>query len=361
MLIVYSQHLEELLPKDNEKVPLFPDEPIVRSEQPSFSPEQMIRCEECLRANPPTRVNCLYCTAVLPIDEVSLHLKKPALRPLEKWEQGYNNILWPSPANLTEAGLDEAAVLLRLTTPDLARILNLGMPLPVARAATLDEALLVQRRLERMSIGTRIVPDTDLGSEEIKTTKVRAIEIDDTGIQAFQTPETPAFHIDWSDFDLLVTGRLITRRVEVKEQKGVRPDNSIVGSSEFFTDEPVFELHSRSRVTSYRFSANSFDFSCLGKTKSLLAAENLATMLNRFCENAPEAERDESYGLVRKALEAVWPSQQQNESSGWRRERPGKYVVGSATETSNETQFVRYSRLRYYLHSEAKVKNSEDA
>lgn len=321
----------------------------------------MIRCEECLRANPPTRVNCLYCAAVLPTDEVTFHLKKPTLRPLEKWEQGYNNILWPSPANLTEAGLEEAAVLLRLATPDLVTILDFGLPLPVARAATRDEAWLVQRRLEPMGISTRIVPDSELGSEEMTTAKLRAIEIDDSGIRAFQTPETPALYIEWSNIDLLVSGRLITRRVEVKEQKGARPDNSIVGSSEFFTDEPVFELHSRGLAASYRFAANSFDFSCLGKTKSLLAAENLATLLNRFCENAPEAERDESYNLVRKALEVVWPSQQQNEASGWRRERPGKYIVGSATETSNDTQFVRYSRLRYYLQSEAKVKNSEDA
>ena len=315
----------------------------------------MIRCEECLRANPPTRVNCLYCAAVLPTDDVSIHLKKPTLRPLEKWEQGYNNILWPLPANLTEAGLGEAAVLLRLTPADLARILDLGMLLPVARASTMDDALLVQRRLERMGVGTRIVPDTELGSEEMSSAKVRAIEIDENGIRAFQTPETPAIHIEWSDIDLLVTGRLITRRFEVNEQKGARPDNSIVGSSEFFTDEPVFELHAGALTTSYRFSAHSFDFSCLGETKSLLAADNLATLLNRFCENAPAAERDESYNRVRKALELVWPSQQQNESSGWRRERPGRYIVGSATETSNETQFARYSRLRYYLQTEARA------
>ncbi len=321
----------------------------------------MVRCEECLRANPPTRVNCLYCAAVLPTDETTVHLQKPALRPLEKWEQGYNNILWPPPANLGEPGPIEAAALLRLTTADLARILEFGMPLPVARAATLDEALLVQRRLEPLGIVTRIVPDAELGPEEAATTKVRAIEIDDTGIRAFQTPETPAIHIQWSDFKLLVAGRLITRRVELKEQKGERSEHTIVDASEFFTDEPVFELHTKGLSTPYRFSANSFDFTCLGKTKSLLAAENLATLLKRFCENAAHAELDESYNLVRKALEVVWPSQQQNESSGWRRERPGKYIVGSATETSNERQFVRYSRLRYYLQTEAKVKNNEDA
>jgi len=321
----------------------------------------MVRCEECLRANPPTRVNCLYCAAILPTDETTIHLQKPSLRPLEKWEQGYNNILWPPPANVNEPGLSEAAALLRLATAELARILALKMPLPVARAATLEEALLVQRRLANVEIGTRIVPDAELGAEETPSTKVRAIEIDDTGIRTFQSPETAASHIQWSDVELLVAGRLVTRRFELKEQNRARSEASIVDASEFFTDEPVFELHTKTLGLPCRFSANSFDFSCLGKMKSLLSGENITTLHNRFCENARHAERDESYNLVRKALEVVWPSQQQHESIGWRRERPGKYIVGSATETSNERQFSRYSRLRYFLHAEAKTKNNEDA
>ena len=343
------------MPKDNETVPLVSDEPIARLEPQSFSPDQMVRCEECLRANPPTRVNCLYCAAALPINETTVRLQKPALRPLESWEQGYNNILWPPPANPGEPGLTEAATLLRLTSTDLVRLVEFRLPLPVARAATLDEALLVQRRLRPLGIDTRIVSDAALGLEDSGTTKVRAIEIDDTGIRAFQTPETPALDIQWSDVDLLVAGRLISRRVEVKEHKGARADNSIVDSSEFFADEPVFELHSGSLSISLRFSANSFDFSCLGKMKSLLAAENLATLLKRLCENAPHAELDDSYNRVRKVLDVVWPAQQQHESSGWRRERPGKYIVGNATETNNEKQFMRYSRLRHYLFAEAKA------
>jgi hypothetical protein len=342
------------LPKDNETVPLVPDQSIARLD-PSFSPDQMVRCEECLRANPPTRVNCLYCAAALPVNETTVHLQKPTLRPLESWEQGYNNILWPSPANLGEPGLTEAATLLRLTSTELARIVEFNMPLPLARAATLDEALLVQRRLGPLGIGTRIVSDAEIVLEDSGTMKVRAIGIEETGIRAFQTPESPALDIQWSDVDLLVAGRLISRRVEVKEHKGARADNSIVDSSEFFTDEPVFELHSGSLSISLRFSANSFDFSCLGNTKSLLAAENLGTLLKHVCENAPHAELDDSYDRVRKALDVVWPAQQQNESSGWRRERPGKYIVGNATETNNEKQFMRYSRLRHFLFAEAKA------
>ncbi|MEP6913583.1 MAG: hypothetical protein ABI923_12560, partial [bacterium] len=263
--------------------------------------------------------------------------------------------------NVSEPGLSEAAALLRLATVDLARILALKLPLPVARAATLEEALLVQRRLANLEIDTRIVPDAELGAEETPSTRVRAIEIDDTGIRAFRTSETAAHHIPWSDFELLVAGRLITRRFELQEQNRTRSEASIIDASEFFADEPVFELHTKTLNVPCRFSANSFDFSCLGKMKTLLAGENLATLLHQFYENAPLAERDESYNLVRKALEVVWPSQQQHESSGWRRERPGKYTVGSATETSNERQFSRYSRLRYCLGSEAKMKNNEDA
>ena len=128
------------MPKDNENVPL----PVWTTEAPEdsapapFAPDQMVRCDECLRANPPTRVNCLYCGAVLPHDETTVALKKPALRPLEKWEQGYNNILLPPVANLTAADLVEASDLLRLRAEDLGRILASATSLPLARAATID-------------------------------------------------------------------------------------------------------------------------------------------------------------------------------------------------------------------------------
>ena len=63
---------------------------------------------------------------------------------------------------------------------------------------------------------------------------------------------------------------------------------------------------------------------------------------------------DDSFNSVRKALEPVWPAEQQNESSGWRRERPGKYSIGSATELNKRNaDFSRYSRLRYHLQTAA--------
>jgi hypothetical protein len=354
--------LEELLLKDNENVPLpiWTTEDLDATAPPGFAPDQMVRCEECLRANPPTRVDCLYCAAVLPLTETTDALLKPALRPLEKWEQGYNTILLPRGANLTEATLAEAANLLRLGREDLDRILSSGVALPLARAATIDEAHLVQRRLSRLGIESRIVPDTEPGTDAPELIKVRGVEFDDTGIYAYQTPEAPAIHIMWSDFVLFVVGRLISKRVELKEQRA-RTENRILAASEFVTDETVVDFYSCTQTTTYRIAANSFDFSCLGADKSLLAGENISRLLLLFRQRAAGADYDESFNSVRKALAAVWPSEQQNESTGWRRERPGKYSLGTVTESSNETQFLRYSRLRYHLRTAAGMRNDEDA
>lgn len=347
--------------KDNEDVPL----PILNTDAPDdpapepFAPDQMVRCDQCLRANPPTRVNCLYCSVPLPISETTLDLQKPALRPLEKWEQGYNNILLPPAANLTDEKRAAAIDLLRLGGAELDRILSSEIPLPLARAATIDEATLIKRRLSNLGIESDIMPDTDPATDA-PAIKVRALEIEETGVYAYQTPEAPAIHILWSDVLLQVVGRLIVKRVELKEQKGARAENRITDSSEFVTDETVVDLYTRKHATPYRIMANSFDFSCLGESKGLTAGENISTLLKLIRDLAYQAEYDQSFNSVRKALEAVWPSERQNESSGWRRERPGKYSIGSIMELSNEIQFQRYSRLRYHFQTRTETK-SDDA
>jgi hypothetical protein len=277
---------------------------------------------------------------------------------LEKWEQGYNNILLPQPANLSGGQLSEMSDLLRLLPADLERILASELPLPLARTATLDEATLVQRRLSRLGIVSRIMPDVEGGSDG--PIKIRALEIDELGAYAYQTPETPTIRIAWTDVKLLVVGRLITKRVELKERKGARAENRILDSSEFATDETVVDFYVREKPVPYRIAAKSFDFSCLEKNKGLLANENIATLVNVFREHVPGVEYNDSFTSVRKLLEAVWPSQQQNESSGWRRERPGKYSIGSVMELSNEMQFGRYSRLRYFFKNEAWIRTDED-
>ncbi len=348
------------MPKDNENVPLsicttddLPEPSIT-----PFSADQMVRCETCLRANPPTRVTCLYCGGALPQTEQTLELQKPMLRPLEKWEQGYNNILMSAASEVTSEALAAASDILRLQADELRKLLSSTVPVPLARPASLHEAELIERRLHSLGINTRIMPDADLGLDAMPMIKIRSLEFDETVIYAYQSPETESIAIEWSDIVLIVTGRLVFKRVELTEKKGSRAD-AIIDASEFAADEAVFDFYSGKTPASYRIAAGSFDFSCLGSAKGLLTPENLARLIRLFRERAPGVVYDDSFNGVRRLLELVWPVEQQNQSSGWRRERPGKYSVGMVSGLNNEAQFLRYSRLRYQLNKPTPAKASE--
>jgi hypothetical protein len=341
--------LEELLPKDNEKNPLPDLGPITPSEIQAFRAEQMVRCEECLRANPPTRVNCIYCGAVLPVTEKSAQLQKPALRRLEKWEHGFNSILVPvTERDLSPEALNEASDLLKLASTDLQRILSTGRPLPLARAATQDEADLISRRLAALGLETFTVPDEQLNSNE-RMIRIRSASFGKAGITGCQLSGAAGTDVLFNQIVLVVKGRLFVKRVEVKERKSHRAEDQIVSASEFFTDAAVLDIHAEGKTASWRIEAGNFDFSVLGARKGLVAGENLNTLIDLIREHAPQVELDDSYTSLRQALEPVWPSEQRTEAIGWQRQRPGKYSTSGATESSNENQFTRYSKLQHYL------------
>jgi hypothetical protein len=128
-----------------------------------------------------------------------------------------------------------------------------------------------------------------------------------------------------------------------------KPENEIVDTSEFFRDEFVIDFYTATHSSTWRVGATGFDFSCLGREKALVVNENMGKLLRLMSERAKNAMVDDSYARVRNLLELAWTTQPETQSSGWRRERPGKLSVGVSTIRSNETQFTRYSRLRYYL------------
>lgn len=333
------------MPKDNEDVSPLNDGPSADASARSFTPEQMVRCDACLRANPPVRMNCLYCGATLPVQPASVVLQKPELRPLEKWEHGYNNIHLPSPANLNESSLAAIADFLRLEKEELTRIVKAEIPLPLARSSSKDEAELILQRLKNVGIASLIIDDSSLGPDP--PLKLRALEFTDDGFDAYQSPQAPPIKIFLTDLVFLVSGRITRRRVELKEERK-RSEQRVLEADQFFADENVVELFSAHTSASYRIASGSFDFSCLGEKKRLVATENMSILIDVFRERVPAIIYDQEYNSVRKVLEPVWRSEQQNESTGWRH-GGGKYSLGSVTETSNESQFSRYARLRYYL------------
>lgn len=348
--------MEELLPKDNENMPFSDDGGLVSSEPQGFAHNEMVRCEVCLRANPPTRANCLYCAAALSPGKTVSDQRAITLKPVDDSVPGNNCILLSTNiAHLTADKVQTAAQLLKLNATDLQRIINARLPLPLARTETRDEAELIALKLADLGLSTKVISDLELGFSAAAI-QIRAVKITDTGITLKQIGGDAGIAVSWSEIALVVSGRLITRRVESAEQKGKHGEQEITEAREFFADEPVMDLYVKQRAECFRITANNFDFSPLPK-RGFVAAENFASLLNLICTRSPAARHDDSYLSLRQTLDVIWPSGQRTASGGWRRERPGKYSIEAVTESSNVNQFTRYSRLRSFL---LKRPNSEN-
>jgi hypothetical protein len=343
------------LPKDDENIPFLEDLSSQPTEPAGFSHTQMVRCDECLRANPPTRVNCLYCGQALPLTDASIALVKPTLRPLESWEQGYNSVLLRLPGG--EAGEDlvnQVAALLRLEVDGATRILSANRPLPLARAATAEEASLISSRLGDLGVETITVADKDLRIESLPPRRLRSLELRESEVVAYQAGSLDAEPIPWVEINLMVVGRLYVKQVEVRERKNRKRETKLLDAREFAADEVVLDFYADGREESWRISANGFDFSCLGESKLLLAGENFPRLINLFRECAPHAGFNDSYAAIRPCLEFVWPSEKRVDSGGLRI-RAARSASTQIVSSNSEPQFTRYSRLCDYLKRKSLV------
>jgi hypothetical protein len=342
--------LEELLPKDNENIPFLG--PIEPSEPQGFSADQMVRCDECLRANPPTRVSCLYCVAPLPVTEAAAKLRKPVLRQPEKHQLGYNNILLPLDQVASEETLVEAATLLKLSIENFQEVVGQNLPLPVARTNSREEAELVNVRLRELGLNCLTLSDEELGltfnGHTVK--RVRSLTFDDADVTIYQAAAEEIV-MSWTDLILIMPARIFETTLEIKERKTGKSEDEILDTSEFFKDEAVIDFYTANHSSTWRISAGGFDFSCLGREKALVTNDNILKLQRLLTGKAVNAQFDDSYAQVRNSLELAWTTQAETQSSGWRRERPGMLSIGVATTKSNESQFTRYSRLRYYFCS----------
>ena len=159
----------------------------------------------------------------------------------------------------------------------------------------------------------------------------------------------------WTQLVLLVPGRLYEKRIEVEERQRRITRNEFVGARELVEDEAALDIYAAAAAEddvsadtspAWRISAESFDYSCLGAAKKLLARDNFVTLIRTLRERAPAARYEESYHHVRHLLTRAWPLAEHTASQGLRRERPGKFNTEAVTIVSNELQFTRFSRLQ---------------
>jgi hypothetical protein len=318
----------------------------------SFAHAEMITCDACLRANPPTRSNCLYCGATLPVNENAAESLSPdesggETKPPSTANSGFYLVLPPNQANAPKGlFLEKISEVLRLRPMDVQVALGLGGPVPLALAATPEHAAKLADELQTLGI-TADVFRADTLNLNLPVKKVRALEFSDDGLGA-TILSGGSLSVNWGDLILMVLGRLMVNRLEVEERRR-RGRSHPVDSRELFSDEPLVDLYTRSDEYGYRISAGSFDFSCLGTGKAITGFENLAKLIELLRTRAANVEVDDSYRSLRTVLTSIWPLEPQTRKGEWRRAGAGKVNVATVTSIDNEVQFNSYSRLRQYL------------
>ncbi|HYG08945.1 MAG TPA: hypothetical protein VD835_03115 [Pyrinomonadaceae bacterium] len=338
---------------EDDELPLLDEDAGAAQAMRAFAPAEMVACEACLRANPPTRMNCLYCGATLPAAPTGEDLRRPTLRALEPWEQGFNVVLVPGASSgLSVDSLTEAAALLRLDAGQLREMMGARTPLPLARAATREEAALVEGKLRALGWQVEIVADEALEVETIAPKRIRKLEIGADALVGWTSAEGEGSRVEWESVTLLVAGRIARKRIEVEERRGGGRRGAageVIETREFHDDESALDLYVAGSVVNWRIMAENFDYSCLGAAKSLTAAENFKRLLETLRERAPRAAYDDSYRSVRHNLKFAWPLAEQTEAGSLKRIRPGRYNAEAVTSVTNETQFTRYGRLLQYF------------
>jgi hypothetical protein len=336
---------------DGDKTPSGFD-PVSDARPQSFAAAEMITCDECLRANPPTRTNCLYCGANLPAISSLTNVQQPK-EPLAEslgaatLSSGFYVVLAPvQSAALTESALTESAAVLNLKTAEAQLAIRSGRPVPLARTNTIDHATAIVDRLAPLGVGVDVFREDTLNLE-LPITRIRALEFTGTGF-AVTLPKGEGISRDWDDLVLIVTGRLVIKRIEVEERQR-RGKAKPLDSRELFSDELAMDLYTESDEVGFRILSSSFDFSCLGKDKSVTAFENFTKLLSLLGRRASKVEVDDTYRSLRAVLGNIWPLEPQTSKGELRRSGARKVDVSTVTTIDNEIQFDRYSRLRQHM------------
>ena len=310
----------------------------------SFTPAEMVTCESCLRANPPTRSRCLYCGQGLTASSPAEAADAEREAALPAASTGLYVVLSVRPNEpIDESCLQQIATRAELKLPDLQSALTASGCLPLMQVNTMKEADDLVGEFRALGIETSLITSADL-SPTSANRKIRALEFSSNGLTGLVGTSAERFFEKWGDLTLLVTGRLQISNVEdvVRRKRGGQKP---VDRRELTNDESIFDLYGRTGADGWRIVADSFDFSCLGEKKGMTAFANFRALINLLREQAENLEVNDSYLTVRPLLAHVWPLGASTRTGGWRRSGAGKFDISTVTSTDNENQFTSYSRL----------------
>lgn len=317
----------------------------------AFSASELVRCGACARANPPTRVSCLYCGSALEITELNAFSQAP-IQEVETSSDSAFHVVARGPAHIDETTLERLAGLLEGKPSELKSLLTHPAGVAVFSDNSEKEAQIAAARLHEHGVRTYCISDKQLAVETAPA-PVSALEIRDDAVIGTVGRSNQGVAASWDKIMLIVIGRLYfeTREIDQKRSRA----QQVIDEREIVTDQAVLDIYARGDDNGWRIRAGNFDFSCLGDNKQLTAFANFAALTTLLREHATAAAFDDYYVGLRGALNGVWPVESCARTKERRRTAFGA-VDSSVTSTDNELQFTRYSRLLRHLHAS----NSED-
>ncbi|MFL6373666.1 MAG: hypothetical protein ACJ73D_03260 [Pyrinomonadaceae bacterium] len=311
-------------------------DPSIQSENIAFQQEQLIACDRCGRQNPPNRLECLYCGAVLNVSPDALG--KISVRKLESWEPGVNLVISSGGGNVSKA-----AELLGSDAEMLEEIISAEIPLPIARVEEKTTPILIAK-LEAMGFAVRSVADAELTPGKMPV-RISGMRIDDEGINLIDFNVIREDRYSWGELRLIVKGTFSSGKIDSMEKRRLRK-TTLMSETITSADEPVFDFYTGDDLTGYRVQLAGFDYSCLGDEMGPLATENMSRLLRRISSRAPDAKLVDDYKRVRHLLTGIWDVESRKDPKGLQQVGFGKREFGMVHSTNNVEQFTRFSRLQ---------------
>jgi hypothetical protein len=315
-----TEDLQEILPDGMAVV----ESPI------GFDPASLTNCGKCGRANPPNRSACMYCGSAMGGNAAISALDDELL---ESWQKGYNVVLSAE----TDSVAGEHADAIRAA-------LQNGSSVPIGRFSSETKAAAVADELVRSGAVGQIVSDEELAADR-PPVRARSVRFENEALYVtdFNTGETRRFAS--SDLKLIVAGVLFDDRTETFQKK-TRAREAKAEKTQSVFDRPVVDIYFKGDSSGYRIMTAGFDFSSLGSRMSLIAGENLETLVEHLAEHCSGCRLDNNYKGLRHHLDEIWPLEEHTDHLGKMHrtiDRKGKTTVASR---SNLRQFTKYSRLQ---------------
>lgn len=312
----------------------------LRSEETGFSPDELIKCEACGKANAPNRVACLYCGAGISGAITKFDIEFP-----ESWESGYNVLLGDITNGELDKAVPEIAALVGSEPESIAAVLAAGSGIPLARVKTEGQASALSAKLGEFGIKTMLVSDESLHAAS-PPTRLRSIVFEGKSIRLELFNRGRFELLESSELALVIPGVLLQGKTESVERRK-RSGTKTLREAEMSSDEPVLDLYSVSDPNGWRIRASGFDFSCLDADKSLIVGENMKKLTSKLTEFSSTATVISEYSKLSSILEFAWPSESRRDTLALGMNRK---EVSNVFTTNNLLQFNRYSRLQWQLY-----------